>query len=107
MGSAWFSAALTLQGDGHGDHRHGEGSGQDPNDDVAGIAGLGGIGLAGLTGSAGIHCAQGLVAELLGAHNDIGLGQVLGHGEAHAGQSQPVEAVVIGCPSRFLRFFRV
>ena len=35
-------AALTLRGDGHGDHRHGEGSGQDPNDDVAGIAGLGG-----------------------------------------------------------------
>ena len=40
--------------------------------------------------------AQGLVAELLGAYNDIGLGQVLGHGEAHAGQSQSVEAVVIG-----------
>ena len=38
-GLRMVSAALTLQGDGHGDHRHGEGSGQDPNDDVAGIAG--------------------------------------------------------------------
>ena len=50
-----FSAGLALQGDGHGDHHHGEGSSQNPNDDAAGVAGLGGVGLAGLLGLAGVH----------------------------------------------------
>lgn len=91
MGSAWFLAALTLQGDGHGDHRHGEGSGQGPNDDVAGIAGLGGAGLAGITGSAGIH--------------GTGIGRLL-HAifqqKNRASRQKPS-----GFPSRFLRVFRV
>lgn len=84
-------AALTLQGDGHGDHRHGEGSGQDPNDDVAGIAGLGGAGLAGLTGSAGIHGTG--IRRLLHA---------IFQQKNRVNRQKPP-----GCPSRFLRFFRV
>ena len=39
----------------------------------------------------GLHGGQGIVAEGAGAHDDVGL-----DGKAHGGQSQPVEAVVIG-----------
>lgn len=79
MGLWAGSAGLALQGDGHGDHHHGEGSSQNPNDDAAGVAGLGGVGLAGLLGLAGVHGIGilGLGNALVGR-----LGQAAGEDEA-------------------------
>ena len=46
-------------------------------------------------GSTGLDSAQSLIIQSTGAHDDVGSGEVVGDGEAHVGQSQPVETIVV------------